>query len=59
MHKKTRKNTQKIKLSKETQEERKQRMSSGIRFRSSVFDDKRRKKQEKQLKDELKKGIDE
>ena len=49
----------KIKLSKETQEERKKRVTSGINFRSSVFDDKRRKKQEKQLKDELRKGTDE
>jgi len=43
----------KLKLSKETKEERKKRVSSGIHFRTAVFDDKRRKKQERQLKDEL------
>jgi len=60
MHKKVGvKKTPKIKLSKETQEERRKRVSSGINFRSSVFDDKRRKKQEKQLKDELRKDTDE
>ena len=43
----------KLKLSKETKEERKKRVSSGINFRAAVFDDKRRRKQERLLKDEL------
>ena len=43
----------KLKLSKETKEDRKKRVSGGINFRAAVFDDKRRRKQERQLKDEL------
>ena len=37
----------KLKYTKETQEERKKRVSSGIKLRSSIFADKRRKLQDK------------
>jgi hypothetical protein len=47
------KKSPKLKISKETKEERKSRVSSGIKYRSSVFDDKRRKKQNQQGKEEL------
>jgi len=36
-----------IKLTKESPEARKKRVSSGVKFRASVFEDKRRKQQDK------------
>jgi hypothetical protein len=54
-----RKKSPKLKVSKETREERKSRVSSGIKYRSSVFDDKRRKKQEQQMKEQLRNFDDE
>jgi len=41
------KKSKKLKIIKETPEERKKRASSGVQFRATVFDDKRRKLQDK------------
>jgi len=41
-----------IKYTKETPESRKKRASSGVRFRTAVFEDKRRKLLDKQIEDE-------
>ena len=42
----------KIEYTKETPEARKKRVSSGVGFRAAVFEDKRRKLQEKVVNDE-------
>ena len=42
-----------LKLTKETPMARKKRVSSGVKFRASVIEDKRRKLQEKQKNDEV------
>ena len=47
------KKPKKLNYTKETAEERRQRTSSGVSFRSVVFSDKRRKLQEKQFKREM------
>ena len=43
----------KMKSTKETPEARKKRVSSGVKFRPAVFDDKRRKLQGKNADDEM------
>jgi len=41
-----------LKYAKETPEARKKRASSGVKFRAAVFEDKRRKLREKEIKKE-------